>query len=238
MSKVRGMLINGKYGAGEKLNEEKVAKTLGVSRTPVRAAFVELAKEGLLDYEVNKGYSVRRFSSVYILSAMAVREVLEGMAARLAADVGLSDDQLSVCEACILQADGLLLRPSIGDREISIFIEINGRFHDTIVRASGNPALVDALAKLHSVPLVSPWSLAATVENQELMPEVMRASQEEHRAVFDALCNRDADKAGSLLTRHLEHVRSNLSGLFVNFADELSERDLASLDLARLPQYS
>ena len=61
MDQIREAILGGSIGAGERLNEVRLSKTLAVSRTPVRAALQALAGEGLLDYAPNRGFTVREF---------------------------------------------------------------------------------------------------------------------------------------------------------------------------------
>lgn len=208
---LRGLLIGGEFRAGDKLQESQLAKRLNVSRTPIRLAFVELAKEGLLEYETNKGYSVRQFSPGYILSAVEVRGNLEAYAARQVAERGLTEESLRVLEACILQTDGLLMRPILGDREVAIWIDINGTFHETIVGASGNPVLIEVVSRFSAVPLASARSFAATDKSTQAMPQVIQKSQKEHRQIFEALCSGNSVEAGQLLENHVNQGKQKLA---------------------------
>ena len=89
---VRKMIAAGELAAGERVFETAVAEALGVSRTPVRIAFRTLEQEGLLVQHGARGYQVRSVSAQDIAGAVEVRGVLEGLAARQAAEQGLSAD--------------------------------------------------------------------------------------------------------------------------------------------------
>ncbi|MFW5833378.1 MAG: GntR family transcriptional regulator, partial [Pseudomonadota bacterium] len=86
---IRTLILRGDFPAGEHLREAALADRFQVSRTPVRAALAENAKDGLLDYEPNRGYRVRRFDLRDIADAFELRAVLEGTACRVAAERGL-----------------------------------------------------------------------------------------------------------------------------------------------------
>src|SRR5260370_36822787 len=85
---IREAILGGSIGAGERLNEVRLSKTLAVSRTPVRAALQALAGEGLLDYAPNRGFTVREFPLSPIVHAYDIPASLEGPAARFAAGRG------------------------------------------------------------------------------------------------------------------------------------------------------
>src|SRR6202021_4008789 len=93
MDMVREAILAGSVPAGERLNEVQLSRTLSVSRTPVRAALQALAGEGLLDYAPNRGFSVREFPLDAIVDAYDIRASLEGLAARFAAERGLTPEE-------------------------------------------------------------------------------------------------------------------------------------------------
>src|ERR1700754_3421062 len=105
---LRAAIFAGEFQAGERLHEVKLTASLGVSRTPVRAALQKLASEGLLDYTPNRGYSLREFSVGEVINAYEVRAVLEGLAARLSAERGLGDGARATVEQALRDGDDLL----------------------------------------------------------------------------------------------------------------------------------
>ena len=90
ISALRQMILSGELAAGERIAEIPTAERLGVSRTPIRIAFGALAQEGLLIKIKNRGYRVREVMPEEINGAVEVRGVLEGLAARQAAERGLT----------------------------------------------------------------------------------------------------------------------------------------------------
>src|SRR6476659_1136260 len=112
MDQIREAILGGSLGAGERLNEVRLSKTLAVSRTPVRAALQALAGEGLLDYAPNRGFTVREFPLDAIVDAYEIRASLEGVAARFAAERGLSPDEKATIERSLRAGDRLLERGS------------------------------------------------------------------------------------------------------------------------------
>jgi len=112
MDHIRESILVGTVITGERLNEVKLSRTLMVSRTPVRAALQALAGEGLLDYAPNRGFTVRQFPLDAILDAYEIRAALEGVAARFAAERGLTAEGKAVIERSLAAGDRLLARGS------------------------------------------------------------------------------------------------------------------------------
>src|SRR5215216_2491511 len=83
---LRELLLRGEFGPGERVSELPLAARLGVSRTPIRLALERLANIGLLDVNAGGGFTVRGFRASDALDAIEIRGVLEGTAARLAAE--------------------------------------------------------------------------------------------------------------------------------------------------------
>ncbi|HTW11526.1 MAG TPA: GntR family transcriptional regulator, partial [Solirubrobacteraceae bacterium] len=106
---LRQMIIDGELAAGDRVSELALAERLCVSRTPLRLALAQLSHEGLLEVLPGGGFAVRAFTIQQVADAIELRGVLEGTAARLAAErrraAGL--DELSGTVAQIDQ----LLRP-------------------------------------------------------------------------------------------------------------------------------
>src|SRR5258706_8273073 len=88
MDQIREAILSGSIAAGERLNEVRLSRTLAVSRTPVRAALQALAGEGLLDYEPNRGFTMREFPLDAIVDAYEIRASLQGVSAPFAAESG------------------------------------------------------------------------------------------------------------------------------------------------------
>src|SRR5688572_23588300 len=83
---VRALLLRGEFARGERISELPMVARLGMSRTPIRLALERLAHIGFLDVWPTGGFAVRGFTIAEVLDAIEVRAVLEGTAARLAAE--------------------------------------------------------------------------------------------------------------------------------------------------------
>jgi GntR family transcriptional regulator, vanillate catabolism transcriptional regulator len=209
-AKVRHMLVCGEYAAGEKLREHVLAQQLEVSRTPVRLALSELEREGLLEYSPNRGFVAKAFTIDHVLNAVDVRERLEGMAAGILALKGATDTEIRTLESCLLQTEGLLARPSLGERDISTWSDVNGTFHETLVQAANNDVLSEALGRISLVPMASPRSFTGMFLEPDGHREAIAVAHLAHRWVFEAVVERDGARAETMMRQHIHESRSRL----------------------------
>src|ERR1700685_391483 len=105
---LRGMLLRGDFQPGERLSELPLVARLGVSRTPIRLALDRLAHEGLLEPSPTGGFVVRAFSIEDIWDAIETRGVLEGAAARFAAERLAQDSELAQLRECRDEMDAMV----------------------------------------------------------------------------------------------------------------------------------
>ncbi len=199
--RLRTALLEGRFGPEEKLNEESLSAMLKVSRTPVRSALHGLAAEGLLDYVPNRGYSVRSVDLAQLTAAFDVRGVLEGLAARLAAQRGLSDElQFSVREA-LVEGDRVLAKGRLLVADRPIFSDVNARFHASVLQAADNRMVRDMLRLCHNIP--------ASSERNVLWEDHhwLRRSHDDHHRIFDAIQRRDGPRAEVLMREHVHTVQ-------------------------------
>ena len=84
---LKAMIVDRRLKPGDKILQEKIAREFGVSRTPLMCALKKLEQEKLVQAVPRRGFFVRRFTKEEVLEAFELREILEGLAARRAADV-------------------------------------------------------------------------------------------------------------------------------------------------------
>jgi GntR family transcriptional regulator of vanillate catabolism len=199
---LRKMIAAGELAAGERVFEVAVADALGVSRTPVRIAFRTLEQEGLLVQHGARGYQVRSVNAQDIAGAVEVRGVLEGLAARQAAEQGLSTMQLEGLRQCLVDGDQLFDKGHLNEDDLQVYHDLNMRFHQIIVKASGNMAIADALARNDHLPFASVTALA--VDCQDLKAEFRRFNYAhmQHHSIVDALASRQGARAEALMREH------------------------------------
>lgn len=213
--KLRGILLEGRFPPGKKLREISVAEILGVSRTIARLAMSALEHEGLLSRERNRGSTLRAFSVSEIGDAIEVRGELEAMAARVAAERGLSGDNLQLLNNALESGERLLEAGINSEDTRREWIEMNRGFHQTIIRASGNRAIEVAIRQMLTLPLVSPESFIFDLTHSELNHRQLERSHDDHIAIVDAIESGKGHRAESLVREHAfrsaQNKRKNLS---------------------------
>lgn len=201
---LRAAILAGEFQPGERLHEVKLTALLGVSRTPVRAALQKLASEGLLDYTPNRGYTLREFSVGEVINAYEVRAVLEGLAARLCAERGLSDAERAILLQALYDGDELLRNGHVTDEHRAQYSRINACFHETIHASAGSRLLSEMVFLCQQVPVSSPRNVVAFEEGD------VRRRHDDHHRIFEAIIGREPWRAEMLMRDHVASVKSSL----------------------------
>jgi GntR family transcriptional regulator of vanillate catabolism len=201
---LRAAILAGEFQPGERVHEVKLTALLGVSRTPVRAALQKLASEGLLDYTPNRGYTLREYSVSEVVNAYEVRAVLEGLAARLCAERGLSEKELATIREALRDGDDLLRNGQLSDEHRAQYSRINACFHETIHAAAGSRLLSDMVYLCQQVPVSSPRNVVAFEEGD------VRRRHDDHHRIFEAIIGREPWRAEMLMRDHVASVKSSL----------------------------
>ncbi|GAB5447368.1 GntR family transcriptional regulator [Gymnodinialimonas sp.] len=177
----------GVYRPGSRLVESELADRFGVSRTPIREALQRLETQSLLTRD-GRSLIVASLDHAQMAELYAVRQELEGLAARLAAQHAATEE-IAVLHDMVAQDRALL-----GDPEA--LARANRRFHHQIHLASHNRFLVQQLDLVYrSMALMARTSLAAAGRGEDAMAE--------HAAIVDAIAARDGDRAADALKSHL-----------------------------------
>src|SRR3981189_810157 len=204
MDQIRESILDGSVVTGERLNEVRLSRTLAVSRTPVRAALQALAAEGLLDYEPNRGFTVREFPLDAIVDAYEIRASLEGVAARFAAERAPSPDEKATIERSLRAGDRLLERGSFEAGDLTIYRDINGDFHDTLLAAARNRMLAEMIRICHHVPVSSSRNIVAFAHREA------RRRHDDHHRIYEAIIDREPWRAEMLMREHVAGVKASL----------------------------
>jgi DNA-binding GntR family transcriptional regulator len=187
---LRDEIICGALPPGAELHEFALARSLGVSRGPVREALGRLATEGLVTIRPRRGAVVRALSSEEFIEAYQVREALEMMAVRLAVPK-LTAEDLAAMEALI---EEMASRAEAG--EIQGFFEANTEFHQRFFEVAGNGMLSELYRQLRGqIDRHRRRSL-------ELRGD-LRRSIVEHRAILSAAASSDVERAVDLASEHI-----------------------------------
>jgi DNA-binding GntR family transcriptional regulator len=189
---LRKWIITGRLAPGTRLVEISIAEELGVSRGPVREAIRTLDREGFVVISPRRGASVADVSVGEALECYEVRIVLEGLAARLAAE-RRSDDDLGTMRRVLETGEQMLT----SDRW-DVLANLNNEFHVALAKASGNGQLVDLMTQ-YAKRIA--WMFARSAEQRG------PAAWVEHTGIVDAIERRDADAAEAKARRHIERSR-------------------------------
>jgi GntR family transcriptional regulator of vanillate catabolism len=211
---LRELILSGEVQPGERLSEVLVAQRLNVSRTPVRLALVRLEQEGLLEEIPSGGYAVRAFSETEMLDAIEVRGVLEGTAARLAAERGVTAVMLSAMAQAIDAMDEHAHDIYAHAAAFTAYVERNEHFHRLIARAAGSALLERQLIRIAALPFASPSAFLDEQARLPLVHVITTAAQEHHRAILEALGDREGTRAEALMREHsrlaARHLKNTL----------------------------
>jgi GntR family transcriptional regulator of vanillate catabolism len=204
---LRQKIIGGAYAGGERLFEVALAEELCISRTPVRAALSKLAEEGLLDRAPGGGFRARRFEAADVLDTIALRGILEGTAARFAAERGIADDHAKKSEEVLRLLDGITQAERI---DMASYSRENEAFHILLSQMSGSRVLIRELERVTSLPFASPSAFLDDETNAGQLRMHLSAAHREHHAMIDAIRNREGARAEALAREHARAAYRNV----------------------------
>jgi GntR family transcriptional regulator of vanillate catabolism len=207
---LRELIVGGELRPGQRIAELALVERIGVSRTPVRAALVRLREEGLLESLPGGGFVVKDFSEDDIQDAIELRGTLEGLAARLAAERGVSALLMSAARDCLERIDAVLEQPQLDDAAFSHYVELNGQFHDLLAEMSGSDLVARQLERVKTLPFASPNSFVLTSSSSPRARESLVVAQAQHRAAVEAIARREGARAEALLREHARIAQMNL----------------------------
>jgi len=187
-------IVRGRIPAGTKLAEIQLARKLGVSRTPLREAINRLEQDGFVNIIPRRGAFVKKHSLQEILENLVLREVLEGLAGRLAA-CHATPDMIRRMKACFR---GFSERNV--ERSIASYAHQNIRFHNLIIEASQNQKLIAIIRNLFDqMDMVRLHTI--------VLPGRARKSLDEHWAIIRCIEKEQAQKAENELRTHIADLR-------------------------------
>ena len=187
---IKSKILSREYLQGFQLKEVRVSKDIGLTRTPVREAFIRLEREGLLRIIPNKGAFVIELSAKEIEDLFEVREALEVMAIRLAVRRA-NRDEISALRKMLLKTDQLYQRGIVKNYEDPEF-----DFHLELIKLSKNNKLI------------SSWKLLAAQLSLVRMTSSLTQKRylkalDEHHGMLKFIDSGNPNKAGNLLRSHL-----------------------------------
>ena len=195
---IRQLILDGELAAGTDHLESELAERLGMSRTPVREATLMLAQQGLLEVRPRRGVRIAALSVHDMEEIYAILTELESLAAETAAGAGYSEVQLRPLKDAIDDMEEALKQDDL-DR----WAAADDRFHTELVRLGGNSRVQSIVA------MMSDQVRRARAFTLRIRPRPLK-SNEDHRAVFEAIRRRDPAAARAIHRRHREQARELL----------------------------
>ena len=208
--KLREMVLAGELQAGSRITELALVEKLGVSRTPIRAALIRLEQEGLLQQMPSGGFAVRKFSEADVADAIELRGTVEGLAARMAAERGTSEQNLEQANECLDQIDLLLREPVLHEEAFSRYVDLNAQFHTLLGGFSASPVIQRELERVGSLPFASPSGFVGVQANSPQARDMLIVAQDQHRQVMQAIAQREGARAEALMREHSRLAQRNL----------------------------
>jgi DNA-binding GntR family transcriptional regulator len=192
-------ILDGRFGGGELISEGDVAAPIGLSRTPVREAFLRLRAEGLLRLYPKRGALVVPVSAAEVESVIETRLVIERFAVARAA--GRGSELAPELERTIAAQEAM-----VEGGERSAFVAADREFHRSLLDATGNPLLLELYDSLRDRQ--SRMGLVAIARQADRMETIVI----EHRELCAAISAGDASAAEAILERHLQGTLRALRG--------------------------
>lgn len=196
-------ILSGRLHPGEKLGEEHLAKTLGVSRTPVREALHRLESEGLIKPRKKRGYIVSKDSKEEVEELFELRSILEGYTLRLISQ-NISKEILERLTALVQNGEEALRRNKIGE-----VFKWNTQFHDALHE------LVSNKTRLYRLIVNMRKYVLRHRKNTLRYPDGGRRSVEGHRKILMALQLKDPELCERVMRDHIQEAKEDaLQSLF------------------------
>lgn len=189
---MRQAIREGRFRQGDRVREEDIAQSLKVSRTPVREALRQLQVHGLLDIAAGRGLGVVTLSRSQVLELYAMRALLEGAAARLAAQ------HATPTEIAYMEQ---LLREFRQSKDATRHAAINRAFHEAICEAAHNRYMMQSLHQL-SDALALLQGTTFSVKGRPVTADV------EHQAILGAIGTGNADAAEAAARAHIRNAQA------------------------------
>ncbi len=183
---------------GVKLVEHELSKEFGVSRTAIREVLGDLERQGLVERKPNKGTIVRRVDPESLFEILEIREMLEGLAARLAAERSQPRDWED------LQAEfGEPCERIVQNLQFEDYLALITKFRKRMVEKAQSRELSKLIDSIYA-------QIRIVQRRVIILPERIQKGMLEHREVLKAIMERDPDKAESMKRLNLRSAREHL----------------------------
>ena len=191
---ILGEIAAGQLAAGERIIQEQIAKTLGVSRQPVQQALLLLRDSGVLIDAPGRGLVVAPLEPDQVEHMYAMRAVIEGLACRLAAEHGA---ERAARQGPVLIDAG---RKAVASGSVAKIVGADLKFHQFLYALSGNPLVAPAMA--------THWTHTQRVMGEVLVnDEAPRDIWDQHAQILGAVAAGEGARAEALARAHIDQAR-------------------------------
>jgi len=190
---LRAAILTGEYAPRQRLVETGLCERFGTSRFILRAALQELAAQGLVEFQRNRGARVRDVSFAEAIEITEVRILLEGHLAALAAE------RLTKPDGAMLRRIVKDMRTAVGKAELLTYSDLNARLHAAVRDIAGHQTASRLLRQLRDQTIRHQFSLS-------VVPGRATVSLPQHEAIVAAITARRPDEAQRAMHEHLQSV--------------------------------
>jgi DNA-binding GntR family transcriptional regulator len=183
-------ILSNEMRPGEASNEMMLAKELGISRTPVREALLELSVQGLITFLPRKGIVVNQFTEADIIEIFELRLAIESAAVEKLASINPPPD------FCLLQKSFDRQNEAIREKDYWMYMSGDRDFHVALTQLTGNKRMVAVLENIRN--------MVHLMGNQALeLPGRAKEVLNEHLRIFNAIEQRNPQQAREAIIEHL-----------------------------------
>ena len=187
-------ILTGKIEPGTRMMEIELAEEMGVSRTPIREAIRKLEKEGLVTIEPRKGAYASDVSTEDMVEILEVRQIMEGLAAELAAS------RVQEVQLDHLREAEERYNKAVASGDTADMIKYDSQFHKLIVEASNNKTLMQLIEPLQEMALRFRYLYYHDLSRAMNMPH-------EHDEIIDAIAAGNAEEAKIVASMHIKRLK-------------------------------
>ena len=193
---LRREILDGTLNDGERIVEADIARRLKVSRTPIREALRKLEAEGLVQYQPGRGVTVAKVSPEDLDELYAIRGVIEGLCARLAAP-HMTPGKIAVLRKLLQRMSNRYERNDLG-----AVVQLHRRFNDLVSLACLRPRVRELADRYRE------YTERGQLRSIQFLPGRFAAVLKEHQAIVEALEKRQAGTAESACRHYVEQSRN------------------------------
>ncbi len=195
---LRQRIVEGEYLPGSKLVENDLAQEFGISRQMARELLQDLESRGLVQKEPNKGATIRRIDLKTLFEIMELREVIEGLAARLATENTTAADWQDLVDEF-----GDYVEEKVKEKNLDGYLALVNKFQNRLLQAAANAELSLVADRIFAKMLIVQRRLI-------LLPGRVQAGLQEHREVLQAIMEGDPEKAETLKRKNIRSAITTL----------------------------